>query len=217
MRPWLQIRAINRILVEARPLFKRLLRVHLMLLVRPLEHLGLKRQAYRVAVGADDPLRVIEQVVGVDDADLGASRCTVCGTVYPFCGAVALICMTGSYLPDGAEVLEDAADFVVAGFGGVEVVEACFVVEGWDGAAEVRGNARVRVADQKGEVEAGEKVGGHDGRVVGFGVGVERIGRLGLVVFFATDVGLAIAVGMAVDFGNAVCVAVRVAVCMAVC
>jgi hypothetical protein len=180
------------------------------LLIGPLEHLGLEWQVYKVAVRADNSLRVVKQVVGVDDADLGAGRYTICGAVYPIPirGAVALICMMGSYQPDGAEVREDAAEFVIAGFGGVEVVEACLVVEGWDRAAEVGWDARVRVADQKGEVEAGEKVGGHDGRVVRFGVGVERVGRLGLVVFFATDVGLAIAVGMAVDFGNAVCVAV---------
>lgn len=178
MLPRLQIRAINRILMKTWPLLKRLLRVDLMLFICPLKHLWLEGQAYRGAVCADNALRVVEQIICVDDANLCARRCSIGIAIRPNRGSIGLIGTMWSYLPEKAQILKHPANFVVASFGGIEVVEACLVVEGWDGASEVGGDAGVRVADKEGEVEAGEEVGGHDGWVVGLGLGVEGVRRL---------------------------------------
>lgn len=190
MRPWLQVRAIDRILVEARPLLERLLRVGLMLVVCPFEHLRLEWKADTRAIRTNNTLGVVEQIIGIDDTDLHALRPT--GGRRAVRVAVPSVRVVGANLPDGAEVFEDTPGFVVAGFGGVEVVEAGEVVKGGDRAPEVRGDAGMRVADEEGEVEFGEKGRGDDGGVVGFGEGVEWVRGLGFVVFLAADVGLAV-------------------------
>ncbi len=91
--------------------------------------------------------------------------------------AIGLPGDVGPDLADAAEVVEDATDFVVAGFGGHEVVEACNLVKRGNRAAVIRRDAGSRVADQEGEVELLEDCGWEHGGVVwlgGRGVGVRR-------------------------------------------
>ena len=85
-------------------------------------------------------------------------------------------------LADVTQVVEDAPQLVVAGFRGLEVVEAGDFVQGRDGAAVVGRDAGARVADQEGEVELPEDGGGDDGRVVGLGGRGVGVGWLGDVL-----------------------------------
>lgn len=92
--------------------------------------------------------------------------------------AVAVGLLSGDSGSDDAfvfQVVEDAALLVVAGLFRHEVVEAGNVVERWDGAAPVAGNAVDRMTDQKGKVKLLEDLFGDDGRVVWLGDGWVRI------------------------------------------
>lgn len=102
---------------------------------------------------------MVEQVVGVDDGDGDRG---------------------GADQVRGAEVVEEAPDFVVARFGGEEGVEAGRVREGRDGAAVVGRDGAARVADEEGEVKFGEEGVRDDGRVGGRGAAAVVGGRGGV-------------------------------------
>ena len=72
--PRLQIRAIDGVLVETRPLCERLFGIHLVLLIGPFKHLLLEGQAHAGAICPDDALRVVEQVIRIDNADFCTRR-----------------------------------------------------------------------------------------------------------------------------------------------
>ena len=72
------------------------------------------------------------------------------------------------------------------------------------------------VADEEGEMEFLEHRGRNDGWIVGFGVCIVRIGCLGFIVFFAADVGLAVAVSVSIDLYVAVGLAIRGSIWQAV-
>ena len=80
-----------------------------------------------------------------------------------------------SNMSDFSEVLEDSANLVIAGLGGVEVVEAGQPVEWRDRASVVGGNTGMRIADQEGEMEFVQHVGWNDCRILVLGVGVEWV------------------------------------------
>lgn len=151
--PRLQTGAVNGIVVEAVPLLKRLGSVLLVLVIAPLEHLGGVVDADLLAVHLEDGLGVLQQVVGVDDGDGGApgpvavDAIAVRGLVESFVdgGLVAGLARADDVL--GQEVVEQAAQLVVAGLGGHEVVEARDGVQGRDGAAVVGRDGAAGVAD----------------------------------------------------------------------
>lgn len=177
--------------MEAPPLRELLPGEAAVLLAVPAEHVGRVLDADAPAVGLDHGRGVVEEVVCVDDADLHSFFGRSVDAVHTI-GAVHLLdtldvgveTTRGDVRSDKAHlahVLKDPADLVVAGLGGVEIVEARHLVQRRDGAAVVRGDAVVRIADQEGEVEPGQHLQRHDGRVARLGLGVVGV-RLRLVV-----------------------------------
>ena len=131
----LEVLAIDGILVEAFPFLKSLFGNGVVRLIVPVEHLGVVWYSDTRAEGFDDTFRVVQEVIRIYHANFGALRLTMNIAVgYPLVG------VGGSYLANFAEVVEYAADLVVASFGGVEFVEAGNIVERWDSTSVVGWN-----------------------------------------------------------------------------
>ena len=161
--------------MKALPFRKDLLRVALVVHVVPIQHVRLVLETRAVAVRFDDTGWIVEKIIGVHHADLDTFNFGTTG-ITTQC-AVPAIGVVRTNQTDLSEVFEDASDFVVASFGRVEVVEAGNFVQWRDRAPKVRGNTGVRITDQEGEMEAREEIGGHHGRIVWLGRGVEWVGR----------------------------------------
>ena len=164
--PGLESGRVDGVLMESPPFLKLVLGELVVFGCVPLEHGWLELDTDAGAEFAHDALWIVEEVVGVDDADLVA--CVSIGV------PVSVGRLSGDGGPDDAfvlQVVENAALFVVTGLFWHEVVEAGDVVERWDGAAPVAGNAVDGVADQKGKVELLKDLLWDDGRVVGLGDG----------------------------------------------
>ena len=212
--PSLQLPAMNRIFMEALPFLECGFGARVVVGRVPLQHGVGVVETDAATVGGDDAGWVVEEVVGVDDANfdlvvvvlrVGGGTVDAVSAVGPVdaVDAVAAVDSTiviviivvhisvaavaigvlpgdvGPDLADTAEIVEDAADFVVAGFGRHEVVKSRNFVERGDRATIVRRNAGSRVADQEGEVELLEDSRWNHGRVVwlrGGGVGIRRCG-----------------------------------------
>lgn len=161
MSPWLQLRRVNSILVEPLPLLKSSLGVMVVLLVVPVEHTWRVLDSNTVAESLDDFVRVVKKVVGVNHADID-------GALGVAIGAIRLLASDlGSNLSGLTEVVKNTALLVVSSFGGHEVVEASHLVERWDGATVVAGNAVLGVTDEESKVELLEDCGGHNRRIAG--------------------------------------------------
>lgn len=63
------------------------------------------------------------------------------------------------------EEVEHTAKFIISSFAGVKVVKSGHLVQGWDGAAKIGGDAAAWVADKKCEVELLQDLLGDDGWV----------------------------------------------------
>lgn len=148
--------------MEAFPLFECLLG-HLVLLGGiPVQHIRIVRESHALAEPLDDCRWVVEEIVSVDDADLDSLRGT--GTV----GAIAIISVARAHEVRLSQVVENAADFIVAGFGFVKIVEAGHFVERRDRASVVGWDTIVWVTDEEREVEFGKKFGRDNSWVVLF-------------------------------------------------
>lgn len=147
MSPRTKSIAIQRILMEPLPLLKRLFGICLVLLGIPDQHLGFVLNACGLAECLDDAGGVVEQVVGVDDADFDSAGVAVGGGGGGISAGRRLPREIGPDLACVAEVVKEDAEFFVAGFVGAEVVEAGHFVERGDCAAVVAGDAVARVAD----------------------------------------------------------------------
>lgn len=64
--------AVHDIFVKSRPLFEGIPGLLMVFLRIPLEHAGVVVQTYALAVSLDDPAWVVEQVVGVDNANFNS-------------------------------------------------------------------------------------------------------------------------------------------------
>lgn len=159
MSPGFQLRRVNSVLVEALPLFKCILRVVVVLLVIPVEHLWRVLDSDTLAEGLDYSGRVVEEIVSIDDADLSGSLRVSVDTVRLLAGNL------GSDLSVFTKVVEDTALLVIPGFRGHEVVETSHLIKRWNGAAVVAGDAVLGVTDQEGEVELLQNRCGDDGWV----------------------------------------------------
>lgn len=176
-RPRPEARAVNGVVVEAIPLLKGLGGVLLVVLVAPLQHGGAVVDADLLAVGLEDGLGVVEQVVGVDDGDGAALR-----THAPLAARVVERLVQGRLVAGlgGADdalveqVVEQPAQLVVPGLGGHELVEARQLAQRRDRAPVVGRDGPPRVPDQEGPVEATQHLGRHHRRVVLLGVVVCR-------------------------------------------
>ncbi len=181
--------------MEALPLVERRLGARVVVRRVPFQHGVGVVEPDGAAVRGQDAGRVVEEVVGVDDADVDLAVVLIsdsrgCGVPVDVVVVMMSDAVGGlpvgrasrdlrSDLTDVAQVVEDAPQLVVAGFRGHEVVEAGDAVERRDGAAVVGRDAGARVTDQEGEVELVEDGGRDDGGVVGLGgrgVGVRRLG-----------------------------------------
>lgn len=102
-----------------------------------------------VTVCLNDASWVIKEVVGVHDANIDLSVLSIgvrmpIGASITAVGVIAEFRMTSdtrSNLAVGTKVVEDASEFVVAGFGGVEIVESGKFIEWRDGASIIRWDA----------------------------------------------------------------------------
>lgn len=141
--PRLERSTINRIIVEAFPLLKRVSGALMSFLGVPNQHFrGIVDSNFR-AVSFNDGFGVVEKVIGVDNGDANF-------TVLQF---AVLSGNSGTDLIFLAEKVEDAAEFIVAGLGWHEVVETGDFVKRGDGASPVRWNAVTRVSNQEGEMK----------------------------------------------------------------
>jgi hypothetical protein len=143
--------------MKAPPLLKGVPSSLVILLGIPDQHLRTVVNSHLLAVCGDDAFWIVQQVIGIDD------------------GNTHIILFTDTFAgEDGTNVLvftqeiEHPAEFVVAGFGGHEVVETGDFVEGWDSAAPVGWNAVTGMADEEGEMELSEDFGRNDCWVSGF-------------------------------------------------
>jgi hypothetical protein len=173
MRSLSQFSAVKRVLVETLPLFKRFLGNCLVFLSLPGEHLRLPLDACSLAKRLDHVGRVVQQVIGVNDTDLNASAVSIRGVV----GFIFLVCKLGADLAFAAQVVEKAAELFIASLVRTEVVETSHLVQRWDSAAVVAGNAVLRMADKEGEVVGCEKISRNDSGIVWLSLRVVRIQR----------------------------------------
>lgn len=168
-RPGLQVARVDRVLVEAVPLLEGVLGQLVRLLGVPVEHAGVELEPDGRAVLAQDALRVVEQVVGIDDANLQAAGRRD--------GAVVLLpADLGADESGVLAVVEEAAELVVASLFRHELVETGLLDERRHAAAVIARDGVAWVADKEGEVELLEQLPRHDRRVVRLGGGVVREG-----------------------------------------
>ena len=164
--------------MEALPFLKGFLGKFLVFLVVPDQHLRIPLDSRGLAERLDGLGRLVEKVVCVDDADLDGVTVTVGSIIRRTIGAVRFSLLASRIWSDlafGTQVVEEAAQLVVASFIGAEVVEASHFVQGRDGAAVVAGNAVFWVADEEGEVVCLQEICWDDAGVVGLAVGVVGI------------------------------------------
>lgn len=176
MSPGLQILRVDGVLVETVPLLERFLSV-LLVLVVPVEHALREVDPDRITVLAKDTLRIIEQIISIDDANLDTTGRHNSATV-----------ATADLRTDDAGVLaivERATELIVSSLFRHELMEASLLYERRDAAAIVAGNGIARVADKEGEVELLEEIPRHHGGVARLRRGVVRewraLGRAGKV------------------------------------
>lgn len=218
MRPRLQARAVNCIVVEAIPLLERLGGVLLVLLVAPFKHLGCVIDANLLAVHLQDGLRVLQQVVGVDDSDscaagpVATDTVAVRSLVESLVDGCGLTCLARTDNVLCQQVVKKPAQLVVACLGGHKIVEARNSVQGRNGAAVIRRNGAAWVADEEGPVEATEHVGGHHSWIFFL------LGHLSVAVCWAVDeavcVGSNIVLAVASRGSCSVCGAVDETICV---
>jgi hypothetical protein len=148
----------------------------------PVQHLRLEFEVNALAKCFDDAFGVVKKVVCIDYANLNSSfvgigRIVVIGWAVCLVSVSAVVCvvyMTRSDVACLPQIIEHSTNLVVPSLEWVEVIEASELGEGRDGAAVVRWDAGVRVANQEREVKFGEHFGRDDGWVVGLGFGVIR-------------------------------------------
>lgn len=156
---------VDSIIMKALPFLKRIPSSLMRLFSVPDQHFGIILDSDFLAISFDDGFGVIQEIVGVDDGDANF-------TIFQ----LAMLSSNGwTNLLLLAEEVENAAKFVVSGLLGHEVVEPGDLVEGWDGAAVVGGNAVTWVSDQECEVELLQDLCWNDGWISGLGFGVIRV------------------------------------------
>lgn len=165
----LEVLGVDGVLVEAVPLLERVLGLLVLLLGVPVQHAHVELDADGGAVVPEHALWVVEEVVGVKDANLDAvGRCD--GAI------VGLAADLGADDTGVFAVVEEAAELIVAGLLGHELVEAGLLDKRRHATPVIAGNGVARVADKEGEVELLEQLLGHDRRVVGLRRSVIREG-----------------------------------------
>lgn len=160
----LETRGAKAVVMEAVKLGK-LFRGNFAIFLGPLEHGGRKVDVGALAEHADHLLRVVEEVVGVEDGEV------------VLVGDAAL-----------EQKLEEADELAVAGLAGEKVREAVAIAQRREAAAPVRGDGAARVTDEKGKVILAQYVKGQHGRVFGLLVRAHGWGDAGALAVGLHDV-----------------------------
>lgn len=172
---------LNRIIVESLPFFKGSSCICVVLLSVPSQQIWIIRDSDAFAIRLDHLGGSIQHLVCIHDADLNAALLRMVA-IHPIAGNPvgnpARCCHTRTHDVDLAEVVENTANLIVAGLGWAKVVKARDLVQRWDGASVVGRNTVVGIADEEGEMELRQKLGGHHGWVSRLGFCVVRVGSL---------------------------------------
>lgn len=180
MSPRLEILGIDGILVEPLPLLECGFGTLLILFVVPVKHVVTELQPDALAVNPQDTLGIIQQVIGINDTGF---RFVDIAIRNPVCLAGNLGCDQTGFPGE----IEESTQLVVSRFIRVEVVEAGHGVQRRDGAAVVRGNAGVGVADKEGEMELLQHGFRHDGGIPWLALG--RVWEWGFAALVLDAVG----------------------------
>ena len=159
-RSGLEVFGVDGVLVEAVPLLESVLGLLVLGLGVPAQHAHVELDADGSAVVPEHALGVVEEVVGVQDADLDAVGR----------GDGAVVGLAADLGADDAgvfAVVEEAAELIVASLFGHELVEAGLLDERRDTTPVIAGNGVARVADKESEVELLEQLLWHHRGVVG--------------------------------------------------
>lgn len=187
--------AVNGILVETSPFLKSVFGSLVVVFGVPVQHGGGVVDADFLAVGGDDSLWVVQEVVCVDNGDADFS--------------ILQISMVASKSRPDLLILdkkiEDTAKFIVASLSGHEVVEAGDLIQWWNGAAEVGWDTVSWMTDEESEVELPQDLSWDDSGISRFGSRVVWVRCLG------------VAIGMAVDTIGTIGIAIGYTVCLSVC
>lgn len=168
--------------MKTRPFLKGLSSLLLILFGVPFQHIVVVLYAYALTESFDDEFWAVEEVVGVHNADFNSGLAVsvavrIANFVPTLVAPSRLGGDDGSHLANGAQIVENATDLVVASFGGHEVIEACKLVERRDRAAIIGWDAVARMADQENKMELVQDLRWHDRGVSGLGVGSIGIWR----------------------------------------
>ena len=135
--------------MEALPFLKGNLGVFLILLRVPTEHLFVVLHSHTLTISRNDTGRVIKQIICIDKANVYFAGITLGVSV----DVDALGCNLRAHLTNMLQIVKDASKLVIAGLGRHEVVEPRYLIEWWNSATIVRGNAVAWMANEKGEME----------------------------------------------------------------
>jgi hypothetical protein len=154
----LEVLGVDGILVETVPLLESVLCGLVLFLGVPVQHFHVELDADGGAVVPEHALGVVEQIIGVQNADLDAIGS----------GDGTAVLLAADLRADDTAVLaviEEATELIVARLLGHELDEAGLLDERRYAAAVIAGNRVARVADKESEVEFLEQLLGHDRRV----------------------------------------------------
>lgn len=182
---WLERFALDSIVMKASPLLESILGSLVIFLGIPVQHFGAVLDADLLAIGRYNALRVVEQIVCINDSDADLA-------IRQF---AMLARESGADLLLLGEKVEDTAQLVVASFGRHEIVETSDLIQGWNSASPVRWNAVAWVADEKCEVKLLQDFCRNDGRIARLsscGVWVRSLGVMAVGLTIGMTIGHAI-------------------------
>lgn len=173
MRSGFELPGIEGIFMKSGPLRKGIMGIALVLVVVPIQHLWVVLESNTMAVCFDDPCRVIKKIVGIHDADLDTfdfadTRTTTSGTI-------PAVRMVRADKTDASKIIKHASDLIIASFSRIEVVEAGELIQWRYGAAEIRRNAGMRIANQEREVKIRKTFSRDDCGIIRFRRSIEWV------------------------------------------
>jgi len=198
---WLERSTVDSILMEALPLLKSIFGALVIVFGVPVQHVWGEVDTNFLAVGGDNALRIVQEIVCVDDSDADFSILQV---------SVVTSEVWANLLVLDQEV-EDSAELVIARLGGHEVIEASNGVQGWNSAAEVGWNAVTGVTNEESEVELLQDLCRDNGGISGLSSCVVWVRCLGMSI----GVPIGMAIGKAI--GKAIGVAINHTIGLAIC
>ena len=198
---WLERSTVDSILMEALPLLKSIFGALVIVFGVPVQHVWGEVDTNFLAVGGDNALRIVQEIVCVDDSDADFSILQVSVVTSEVWANVLVL----------DQEVEDSAELVIARLGGHEVIEASNGVQGWNSAAEVGWNAVTGVTNEESEVELLQDLCRDNGGISGLSSCVVWVRCLGMSI----GVPIGMAIGKAI--GKAIGVAINHTIGLAIC